>query len=75
MSPSFYTEIRIMHKSKEEKEQYEKEFNEALKDQRYKTKTEFFQEAVRDLIRHKMDNDMDYAYDMGVKEGRKSKNE
>ncbi|EKX79939.1 hypothetical protein [Clostridium botulinum] len=46
-----YTEIRIAHKDKEEKEEYEKKLDEALKEQGYKNRAEWLNEKYRDLIK------------------------
>lgn len=46
-----YTEIRIAHKSKEEKEEYEKRLDEALKKKGYKNRTEWLNEKYRELIK------------------------
>ena len=42
-----YTEIRIPHKTKEEKEEYESKLNEALKKNGYSGRTEFKRENKR----------------------------
>lgn len=46
-----YTEIRISHKTKEEKQEYEKQLDEALKKEGYKNRAEFIKECVRMLKR------------------------
>jgi uncharacterized membrane protein YcaP (DUF421 family) len=44
-----YTEIRIVHKDLEEKQEYEKMLTESLKRNGYKNRNEFFRECVRNL--------------------------
>jgi len=46
-----YTEIRISHKTLEEKQEYEEALDKALKKHGYKTRTEFIQEKIRELIK------------------------
>ena len=46
-----YTEIRISHKTIEEKQEYEIALDKALKKHGYKTRTEFIQEKIRELIK------------------------
>ena len=48
---AIYTEIRIYHSTVEEKEEYEKKLDEALKKNNFKTRLEFVKEKVRELIR------------------------
>lgn len=48
---SKYTEIRILHKTVEEKKEYESKLNEALKKNGYSGRTEFIREKIRELIR------------------------
>lgn len=48
--PRIYTEIRISHKTEEEKKEYEKKLDEALKAQGYKSRTEWLNEKYRELI-------------------------
>ena len=48
--PRIYTEIRISHKSEETKAEYENKFDEALKINGYRTRTEFITEKIRELI-------------------------
>jgi len=67
MSPSsFYTEIRIMHKTKEEKTEYELALDKALKECRYKTRTEFVQEKIRDILETSKDKDLNAMFQKGV---------
>ncbi|MBX4267165.1 hypothetical protein [Clostridium estertheticum] len=44
------TEIRISHKTIEEKIEYEKQLDESLKRQGYKNRTEWINEKYRELI-------------------------
>lgn len=53
MAQRIYTEIRIAHKDLEEKENFEKNLDEALKNQGYKSRTEWFNEKYRELINKK----------------------
>jgi len=46
-----YTETRINHKTKEDKEEYENKFNEALKKQGYSGRVEWFNEKYRELLK------------------------
>lgn len=46
-----YTEIRISHKTKEEKQEYELRLDQALKEHGYRNRTEFVNEKVRDLLK------------------------
>lgn len=52
-----YTELRISHKTIEEKQEYEKKLDEALKAQGYKSRTEWLNEKYRELIRGNAKND------------------
>ena len=45
--PRIYTEIRIAHKTPEEKEAYERYLDESLKALGYKSRTEWIKEMVR----------------------------
>lgn len=45
-----YTEIRIAHKTKEEKQEYERKLDEALKSKGYKSRSEWINEKYRELI-------------------------
>ena len=45
-----YTEIRIIHKSKEEKFEYENKLKIALLKAGYKDRTEFIREKIRGLM-------------------------
>ncbi len=45
--PRIYTEIRIAHKSEEEKAAYERHLDESLKALGYKSRSEWIKEAVR----------------------------
>ena len=45
------TEIRINHKTKEEKIEYEIKLNEALIKAGYKSRVEFIQESIRNLMK------------------------
>jgi len=47
-----YTEIRISHKTIEEKQEYEAALDKALKKHCYKSRTEFVQEKIRELIKN-----------------------
>lgn len=47
-----YTEIRISHKNLEEKQEYERKLDQALKDAGYKNRNEFFKEKIREAINH-----------------------
>ena len=51
MSPLFYTEIRIIHKSKEDKKEYELKLVKALVKANYSNRTEFVKEKLRDLMK------------------------
>ena len=51
MSPSFYTEIRIIHKNKEDKETYEIKLKESLVKAGYSNRTEYVKEKLRDLMK------------------------
>ncbi|MBY6889337.1 hypothetical protein HYH68_16215 [Clostridium botulinum] len=44
-----YTEIRISHKNKEEKIEYEKKLDKSLKKKGYKSRTEWINEKYREL--------------------------
>jgi metal-responsive CopG/Arc/MetJ family transcriptional regulator len=46
-----YTELRISHKTIEEKQDYERKLDEALKAKGYKDRTEWLKEKYRELIR------------------------
>lgn len=50
MPKLIYTEIRISHKTQDEKKEYESKLDEALKNRGYKNRNEFFKEKIRDLI-------------------------
>ena len=50
MSPRAYTEIRISHKNEEDKQEYERKLDEALKSLGYRTRIEFITEKIRELI-------------------------
>lgn len=45
-----YTEIRISHKTEEEKQEYERKLSEALKQAGYKSKTEWLNDKYRELL-------------------------
>lgn len=49
--PRIYTEIRIAHASEEIKRDYEKILDMALKKAGYKSRTEWFNEKVRELVK------------------------
>lgn len=49
--PRIYTEIRIFHKTEEEKVEYERKLDEALRKQGYKSRTEWINEKYRELIK------------------------
>lgn len=49
--PRLYTEIRISHKTIEEKSEYERKLDEELKKQGYKSRTEWINEKYRELIK------------------------
>lgn len=51
MSPRFYTEIRISHKTIEEKKEYEEKLNQAIVNKGYKDKNEFVREKIRNLVK------------------------
>ena len=51
MAKKHITEIRINHKSEEEKNEYELKLNEALIKAGYKSRVEFIQESIRNLIK------------------------
>jgi len=51
VSPRFYTEIRISHKTKEGKKDYEDKFNKAIINAGYKDKNEFIREKIRELAK------------------------
>lgn len=53
MATRLFTEIRITHKTMEEKEQYEQKFDEALKENGYSNRVEFLKEKIRELINKK----------------------
>lgn len=48
--PRIYTEIRIPHESREDKEQYEAELDKALKRISYSSRAEWLRQCVRDAI-------------------------
>ena len=45
-----YTEVRISHKTEEDKQEYERKLDEALKSLGYRNRTEFISEKIRELI-------------------------
>jgi len=45
-----YTEIRIIHKSKEDKKEFENKLKIALAEKGYKDRTEFIREKLRELL-------------------------
>jgi len=47
----FYTEIRISHKCKEEKIEYESILDEVLKANGYTNRTEFVRDKIREMIK------------------------
>lgn len=47
-----YTEIRLPHKSIEEKKEYENKLDEAIKQNGYSSRAEFVREKIRELIRN-----------------------
>lgn len=49
-----YTELRIHHKTLEDKQEYEKKLDEALKKQGYKSRTEWLNEKYRELVKGDM---------------------
>jgi len=51
VSPLFYTEIRIIHKSKEDKIDYELKLAKALLKAGYSNRTEYVKEKLRDLMK------------------------
>ena len=53
MSSRICTEIRIFHKSEEEKQEYERKLSEALKLQGYKSRVEWINEKYRELVNNK----------------------
>ena len=44
-----YTEIRITHKTEEDKKEYEKKLAENLKKNGYSNRVEYFKECIRNL--------------------------
>jgi len=46
-----YTEIRISHKTEEDKEEYERKLYQALKSAGYNNRNEFIKECIRNLIK------------------------
>ena len=48
-----YTEIRVSHKTQEEKDEYEKQLEEALKLNGYKNRSEWINEKYRELVNNK----------------------
>jgi metal-responsive CopG/Arc/MetJ family transcriptional regulator len=46
-----YTEIRIEHDTLEEKEQFEKIFDSAIKEKGYKSRIEYLREQIRKLTK------------------------
>lgn len=50
MAKQIYTEFRITHKNTEDKENFEKKLNEALKESGYGSKVEWIKEKYRELI-------------------------
>lgn len=46
-----YTEIRISHKTEEEKIEYERNLDEALKEKGYRSRTEWLNEKYRELVK------------------------
>lgn len=46
-----YTEFRISHKTKEEKQEYELKLDEALKKRGYKSRIEWIKEQYRELLK------------------------
>ena len=51
MTKKYVTEIRINHKTEKEKNEYELKLNTALTEAGYKSRVEFIQESVRNLIK------------------------
>jgi len=49
--PRVYTEIRIAHATEQIKRDYEKVLDIALKKAGYKSRTEWFNEKVREIVR------------------------
>ena len=47
---AIYTEIRIRHKSKEEKKEFEEKLDKALKEKGYSGRVEWIKELYRGLI-------------------------
>ena len=47
---AIYTELRIYHKTLEEKIEYEKALDEALKNKGYGNRIEFVKEKIRELV-------------------------
>ena len=47
-----YTEIRLPHKSIEEKKEYENKLDEAVKKNGYSSRVEFIREKIRELVRN-----------------------
>lgn len=50
MAKQIVTEIRITHKSLEDKTEYEKKLDEALKENGYSNRIEFIKEKIRELV-------------------------
>ena len=57
MMSKIFTEIRIFHKTKEEKVKYESSLREVLKEQGYKSRVEWFNEKYRELMQKKKVDD------------------
>lgn len=47
-----YTEIRISHKTEEEKKEYEEKLDQALKENGYSNRNEFIKEKIRGLTKN-----------------------
>ena len=75
MSPFFYTEIRIKHKSKEDKADYEAKLDLNLMIKGYANRVEFIREKIRELVNEELSKEqilqLDKAFDDGVKEGKR----
>ena len=49
--PRIYSEIRISHKTEEDKQEYERKLDEALKSLGYRNRTEFITEKIREILK------------------------
>jgi len=47
----YYTEIRIVHKTHDDKVKYDEKVDKALEESGYRSRTEFVQEKFRNLIK------------------------